>query len=125
MLGGEGWKVADVKVLTADAVRSIAFELNESGAERFGPMTERNIGRPLAMIVDGKVYSAPNLRSRIEGSGQITGTFSQEDAEKLAAAIKEPGRLTLRVAAFVTEVADPQVVVKELKEKGPGGEVNK
>jgi len=63
---------------------AISFSLNANGAERFGPLTEQNIGKLLAIILDGRVQSAPVLRGRISDNGQITGSFSPQDAQDLA-----------------------------------------
>ena len=112
--------MSDVSVLEAEGgLISIAFSLDDAGAERFGPLTERALGRPLAIIVGGEVYSAPTLRSRIERSAQVTGHYSKEDAAALAEAIKKSESLAIRIAAHISEVPDAQVWVKTLKEKGP------
>jgi protein-export membrane protein SecD len=67
---------------------AISFSLNSDGAKKFGSITERNIGKQLAIILDSRVQSAPVLHDRITDSGQITGSFSQKDAEDLALKLK-------------------------------------
>jgi preprotein translocase subunit SecD len=62
----------------------VAFHLTNSAAARFGPFTEANIGHPMAIVLDNKVYTAPVINSRIEDSGVIEGNFSQETAQDLA-----------------------------------------
>src|SRR5579871_3369358 len=51
----------------------VNFTLSTDAARRFGPFTEQNIGRPMAIVLDRKVESAPVIQSRIEDSGRITG----------------------------------------------------
>ena len=63
---------------------AISFSLNSDGAKKFGTLTERNIGKQLAIILDSRVQSAPVLHDRITDQGQITGSFTQKDADDLA-----------------------------------------
>ena len=63
---------------------AIDFRFDGAGARRFGEATAANIGRPFAIILDGRVISAPTIQSAItSGSGQITGQFSIEEAATL------------------------------------------
>ena len=67
----------------------INFTLNSSGARIFGDFTANNIGKRLAVVLDGKVYSAPNIRERIGGgSGQISGGFTLVEAGNVAIALR-------------------------------------
>ena len=52
---------------------AVSFNLNAAGAQKFGRLTEDNIGRLLAIVLDGQVESAPRLNSRITDNGIITG----------------------------------------------------
>ncbi|MCG3715869.1 protein translocase subunit SecD, partial [Aliarcobacter butzleri] len=55
----------------------IGFTLNSAGARIFGDFTAKNVGKRLAIVLDGKVYSAPNINERIGGgNGQISGGFT-------------------------------------------------
>jgi RNA polymerase sigma factor (sigma-70 family) len=68
--------------------QQIDFTLTKIGQEQFAKLTRENIGRRLAIVVDGKVVSAPVIRSEIpNGRGQITGTFTADEARNIAAAI--------------------------------------
>ena len=52
----------------------ISFELDSKAADRFGQITKENVGKRLAIILDGELYSAPVIRSPIEnGRGSISG----------------------------------------------------
>lgn len=76
---------------------AVSFTLNRDGARKFGDFTERNIGRLLAIVLDGRVYSAPRIQSRITDQGQITGSFTQQEAADLALVLRSgalPASLT-------------------------------
>ncbi len=67
----------------------INFTLNAEGAEIFGDFTGANVGKRLAVVLDGKVYSAPNINERIGGgSGQISGNYTVIEAKDLAIALR-------------------------------------
>ena len=70
---------------------AVSFNLNATGAQKFGRLTEENIGRLLAIVLDGQVESAPRLNSRITDNGIITGGgagFAPEEARELALVLK-------------------------------------
>lgn len=76
----------------------INFTLNSEGAAKFGEITKANIGRRLAIILDGQLYSAPVIRSEIAtGSGQITGQFDTREAFELANVLENPLRAPLKI----------------------------
>jgi len=67
----------------------VSFELNSEGAGRFARLTEENVGRRLAIVLDGVIQSAPRIKSRIGGgSGIIEGDFSRQDAMDLALVLR-------------------------------------
>ncbi|HKM68242.1 MAG TPA: protein translocase subunit SecD [Candidatus Acidoferrum sp.] len=66
----------------------INFVLSNEAAKRFGPFTEQNKGRQMAIVLDHQVYSAPVIQSRIEDQGRIDGNFSQEAAHDLALVLR-------------------------------------
>ena len=67
----------------------INFKLNAEGAEIFGDFTGKNVGKRLAVVLDGKVYSAPNINERIGGgAGQISGNYTVVGAKDLAIALR-------------------------------------
>ena len=57
---------------------AVSFTLKQDAAARFGRFTEANLGRPLGIVLDKRVMSAPTLQGRITDSGQITGITSDE-----------------------------------------------
>lgn len=63
----------------------VSFRFNSQGAKRFGDATSQNIGKRFAIVLDGKVISAPVIQGAITGgSGQISGNFTPETANDLA-----------------------------------------
>ena len=66
----------------------VNFTLSAEGARRFGPFTEQNIHRQMAIVLDHKVYSAPVINSRIDDSGFIEGNFSEASAHDLALVLR-------------------------------------
>jgi preprotein translocase subunit SecD len=67
----------------------ITFALNSEGAAIFGDFTEKNVGNHLAVVLDGKVFSAPVINERIGGGhGQISGSYTPQGAQDLAIALR-------------------------------------
>ena len=67
----------------------IRMEMNKAGANIWKKMTEDNIGKPIAIVLDNVVHSAPNVISAIpDGTSSISGSYSQEDAADLARILK-------------------------------------
>jgi len=68
---------------------SVSLTFNARGAKLFERVTEENIKKRLAIVLDGKVYSAPVIQDKISGGkAQITGRFSQEEARDLAIVLR-------------------------------------
>jgi preprotein translocase subunit SecD len=86
---------------------AVAFTLNAVGAKKFAQVTGANIGRPFAIVLDGKVVSAPVIQSQIFANGQITGNFTIQESNDLA--------LVLRAGALPA----PLIVLEE-RSVGPG-----
>jgi preprotein translocase subunit SecD len=69
----------------------IMFQLHLEATMAFANLTRQNIGRRLAIVLDGKLMTAPIIHSAIEGgSGMISGRFSLSEAEAIAAALESP-----------------------------------
>ncbi|HYD29231.1 MAG TPA: protein translocase subunit SecD [Azospirillaceae bacterium] len=77
----------------------VSFEFDAVGARRFADVTTRNVGRPFAIVLDGKVISAPVIREPITGGrGQISGNFTAQSANDLAVLLRAgalPAPLTI------------------------------
>jgi preprotein translocase subunit SecD len=77
----------------------VSFRFNTSGARKFAHVTQENVGKPFAIILDNQVISAPVIREPIlGGSGQISGSFTVESANDLAILLRAgalPAPLTI------------------------------
>lgn len=86
----------------------VSFRFDTLGAKRFGEVTRKNVGRPFAIVLDGKVISAPVIREAIlGGSGIISGNFAVQETQDLA--------LLLRAGALPA----PLIILEE-RSVGPG-----
>lgn len=78
------WKLTQASISQDELGRpAVAFRMDERGAQIMGDMTQAHIGKQMAIVLDDEVISAPNINSRIAGSGIIQGTFSQEELNYL------------------------------------------
>jgi preprotein translocase subunit SecD len=77
----------------------VNFRFNLRGGQRFGEVTSANVGKPFAIILDGKVISAPRILGPITGgSGQISGRFTVQQANDLSVLLRAgalPAKLTI------------------------------
>lgn len=98
---GQSVEVEDPALMTGDAVDDarvdfdsqgqveVALRMTSAGADDFARITSENVGRQLAIVLDGVVYSAPVIRSAITGgNASITGGFSAEEARRLKVILK-------------------------------------
>jgi preprotein translocase subunit SecD len=67
---------------------SVNFFLTAQGSQKFGAATGANIGKQLAIVLDNRVQSAPNIKDRITEQGVIEGTFTAEEANDLALVLR-------------------------------------
>jgi len=86
----DGSKLVDARISFDEQNQVvIGFTLDSEGANIFADFTASNIGKRLAVVLDGKVYSAPVIRERIGGgSGQISGSFTPAEATNVAIALR-------------------------------------
>jgi preprotein translocase subunit SecD len=76
---------------------AVGFSLNREGSRKFGAVTGANIGRQLAIILDGRVQSAPTIEGRITDEGRIYGSFTSQEAADLSLVLRSgalPASLT-------------------------------
>ena len=93
----------------------IGFTLNSAGARIFGDFTAKNVGKRLAIVLDGKVYSAPNINERIGGgTGQISGGFTVAEAGNVAIALKS-GALPATVTLLEKRSVGPSLGADSIK----------
>lgn len=68
---------------------SVSMSMNSDGSRRWALLTKQNVGKAIAIVLDGYVYSAPNVNGEITGgNSQITGNFTPEEAKDLANVLK-------------------------------------
>ncbi|RWX78400.1 protein translocase subunit SecD [Neorhizobium lilium] len=77
----------------------VTFRFDSAGATRFAQITQANVGKPFAIVLDNKVLSAPVIQTPITGgSGQISGSFTPEETTTLSALLRAgslPAKLTV------------------------------
>ena len=87
----------------------VSFHFDEEGARRFAQVTEENVGRLFAILLDEMVISAPMIREPIRGgSGQISGNFTEQSAKDLAVLLRSgalPATLHVLETHFVPAAA--------------------
>jgi preprotein translocase subunit SecD len=89
------------------AVVSIKFD--SAGARRFGRVTQENVNKPFAIILDDKVLSAPNINEPIlGGQAQISGNFTVESANQLAIALAS-GKLPVKLNVIEERTVGPEL----------------
>jgi preprotein translocase subunit SecD len=85
----------------------VTFRFNASGTRRFAQVTQENVGHPFAIVLDNDVLSVPVIREPIlGGSGQISGSFSLEDANAIAVLLRS-GMLPGRLIVVEQQVVEP------------------
>ncbi|MBK8175922.1 MAG: protein translocase subunit SecD [Rhodospirillales bacterium] len=106
MVSGEN--LVDAEPSFSQGAPVVSFRFDAAGGKRFGDVTSHNVGKQLAIVLDGQVISAPNIREPIlGGSGIISGSFTVAEAQDLA--------LLLRAGALPA----PLEVIEE-RSVGPG-----
>ncbi len=93
----------------------VTFNLSNAAAARFGPFTEANIGHRMAVVLDGKVYTAPTIQSRIEDQGEITGQFTQDSAHDLALVLRA-GALPASIKYLEERTVGPSLGADSIRE---------
>src|SRR6266849_2794610 len=94
----------------------VAIEFNAVGARIFGEVTEQNVGKHLAIILDGSVYSAPRINERIPGGrAVITGQFTVEEARDLAIVLRA-GALPAPVVVLEERTVGPSLGADSIRQ---------
>ena len=88
-MGKRKWGLASARVgRDQTGSPAIDFEFDNAGASYFSRLTKSNIGQQLAILLNDEVYSAPQIRSMICSRGQITGKFTDKEAQDLVRSLK-------------------------------------
>ena len=89
LLTGRDLATARVSIDQNTSEPYVSVEFNAAGARAFADLTEANVGKRLAIVLDGNVHSAPVIREKIpSGRAQITGGFTTQDATDLAIVLR-------------------------------------
>ncbi len=87
----------------------VSMRMNSEGARNWARITGQNVGKQVAIVLDDKVYSAPNVNDKIEGgSSSITGDFTIEEARDLANVLKS-GKMDAKVHIISDMVVGPSL----------------
>ena len=93
----------------------VGFSLGPEGAARFGQKTEQNIGRSLAVVLDGKIKEVARIESRIEDRGRITGGFNQQSSSDLALVL-EHGKLPASIKYLEERTVGPSLGADSIRQ---------
>ena len=87
----------------------VSMTMNTEGARRWANITKQNVNRPIAIVLDGYVYSAPNVTQEITGGhSQITGNFTVEDTQDLANVLKS-GKMPAPAKIVQEDIVGPSL----------------
>ena len=95
---------------------SVSMTMNSDGARRWAQLTKQNIGKSIAIALDGYIYSAPNVQNEITGGqSQITGQFTQEDTKDLANVLKS-GKMPAPAKIVQEDIVGPSLGQKSIEQ---------
>jgi SecD/SecF fusion protein len=94
----------------------VSMSMNAEGAKRWANLTRENVNRAIAIVLDGVVYSAPNVSEEIKGgSSSISGNFTQNEATDLSNILKS-GKMPARARVISSEVIGPSLGAQSVKD---------
>src|SRR5580765_7620791 len=93
---------------------AVSFTLSNEGGRKFGNVTGENIGRQLAIILDGRVQSAPTINGRITTDGRITGSFTNQEVNDLSLILKS-GALPAKLDYLAERTIGPSLGVDSIR----------
>ncbi|WP_455061981.1 protein translocase subunit SecDF [Prevotella fusca] len=94
----------------------VSMTMNSEGARQWAALTKANIGKAIAIVLDGVVYSAPRVNSEIDGGqSSISGNFSVEDTKDLANTLKS-GRMPAPAKIVQEEVVGPTLGAQSIEQ---------
>ena len=94
----------------------VSMSMNSDGARRWAEMTKANVGKAIAIVLDGVVYSAPRVNGEIDGGqSSITGNFTVQDTKDLANTLKS-GRMPAPAHIVQEEVVGPTLGAQSIQQ---------
>lgn len=122
-LTGRHVKKASVTFNQENGQPQVALSFSTEGAKLFGEVTKRNVGKPVAIVVDNLLISAPVVQQEIvDGNAVITGSFTTDEAKKLAITINS-GALPLTVKLVEQKNIGPTLGAEEVRKSTIAGAV--
>lgn len=107
---------AGVNPQTNESIVNIQFD--QVGGQRFADLTTKNVNKPFAIILDGKILSAPNINEPIlGGAAQISGSFTPESANNLAIALRS-GALPVDLTVIEERTVGPDLGADSIEKGG-------
>ena len=114
----EGDVVTDAKdqFNNLDGSPEVSMSMNTEGARRWAALTKANVGKAIAIVLDGVVYSAPRVNGEIDGGqSSISGNFTIEDTKDLANTLKS-GRMPAPARIVQEEVVGPTLGAQSIQQ---------
>ena len=93
---------------------AVSFSLNRDGAAKFGTFTQNNIGKQLGIVLDNRVQSAPQIQSRIDDEGRITGNFTSQEAQDLSLKLRS-GALPANMTYLEERTVGPSLGAESIR----------
>ncbi len=94
----------------------VSMSMNTEGARRWAQITKQNVNRCIAIVLDGYVYSAPNVNGEITGgNSQITGSFTVEDTQDLANVLKS-GKMPAPAKIVQEDIVGPSLGQESIRQ---------
>lgn len=95
---------------------TVSMSMNSDGARRWAALTKANVGRAIAIVLDGSVYSAPRVNGEIPGgNSEISGNFTIEDTKDLANTLKS-GRMPAPARIVQEDVVGPSLGAQSIQQ---------
>jgi preprotein translocase subunit SecD len=101
--------------LEAEGEYRIIFKLKDEAAKKFAEWTGKNIGKGLAIVLNGRIKSAPTIRGQIRDTGEITGNFTKASAEDLALVLRS-GALPARIVYLEERTVGPSLGADSIRQ---------
>ncbi|MBP8598306.1 MAG: protein translocase subunit SecD [Selenomonas sp.] len=109
VLTGTDLKDAQASTNQQSGQNVVNLEFSDEGAKKFADLTTKNVGRTIAILLDGEVLTAPNVREPIlGGKAEISGQKSLEEAQNLAVVLRS-GALPVKVNIIETRTVGPSL----------------
>ena len=93
----------------------VSMKMNTEGARKWATLTEANVNHAIAIVLDGLVYSAPNVNNKIDGgSSQITGNFTTNDTKDLANVLSS-GKMPAPAQIVQEDIVGPSLGAESIR----------